>query len=116
MDSAALNRRLDFLFDDSSVFWYRGYVTSDTLGDVLGRVLERHDSDRHIVGHTPVGHIEARYGGRLLAVDLEAAGAELLLLVRNPRGSGLEAYRAYRLGAEGPPEALEARTEPGAED
>jgi hypothetical protein len=102
MDSVAADRRIDFFFGENSVFWYRGYVMADTLQAALRDVLARHDSDMHVVGHTPLDEIDDRYDGALLAVDLNSAAGQLLLLVKE--GHGL---RAFRYGSEGPPEALE---------
>jgi hypothetical protein len=106
MDSVAADRRIDFFFGENSVFWYRGYVMADTLQTTLRDVLARHDSDVHIVGHTPLDEIDERYDGALLAVDLWSAAGQLLLLVKE--GDGL---RALRYGSEGPPEALEPSSE-----
>lgn len=119
MDSLDLARRLDFFFEEGSVFWYRDYVQTDTLATLLEKVLDRHDSERHVVGHTPVARVEERYGGDLVAVDLEEAASELLLLVLGEKrgdGSGEEGGgRAFRIGLEGPPEPLDSGgTEPGA--
>lgn len=99
MDSATVQRRLDFVFDDASVFWFRDYVATDTLRKVLEDVLERHEADVHVVAHTPVPVVQARYGGRLFAVDMEDPATEMLLLVRHGNGS----YEAWRFGLEGPP-------------
>ena len=102
MDSAAVARRMALLHDDRSLLWYRGYVQSDTLAAALDEVLAHFDAELHVVGHTPVTTIAERYGGKLLAVDLEDPALEMLLLVR--AGSG--PHRAWRLGIEGPPEPL----------
>ena len=107
MDSVAADRRIDFFFGENSVFWYRGYVQADTLQAALRDVLARHDSDVHIVGHTPLDEIDDRYDGALLAVDLNSAAGQLLLLVKEDHG-----LRAFRYGSEGPPEPLD----PGPED
>ncbi len=72
----------------------------------LQDVLARHDSDVHIVGHTPLDEIEDRYDGELLTVDLNSAAGQLLL-VKEDHG-----LRALRYGSEGPPEPLD----PGPED
>lgn len=101
LDSASYTRRLRFFHGEESVFWFRGYVTSDTADALLDRVLERHDSRVHVVAHTPVETIAPRYGGRLLPVDLERPASELLFLER--LGGTL---RAYRYGLEGGPVRL----------
>jgi hypothetical protein len=106
MDSVAADRRIDFFFGENSVFWYRGYVMADTLQAALRDVLARHDSDVHIVGHTPLDEIDDRYDGALLAVDLNSAAGQLLLLVEEDHG-----LRAFRLGSEGPPEPLDQGSE-----
>lgn len=102
LDSVTLFRRIDFFFDGNSVFWYRDYVYSDTLGLVLDRVLERYDSDIHVVAHTPVDSIQQKYEGALIAVDLEAEATEMLMLVHGP-----ESYKRYRVSLSGPPRPLE---------
>lgn len=102
MDSVAAQRRLDFFFDEASVFWFRDYVATDTLGTVLDRVLERNDAEVHVVAHTPVETVQTRYGGRLIAVDMAEAATEMLLLVRGEDGS----YRPWRYGLDGPPEPV----------
>jgi len=106
MDSVAADRRIDFFFGENSVFWYRGYVEADTLQTALRDVLARHESDVHIVGHTPLDAIEDRYGGALLAVDLWSAAGQLLLLVNEDHG-----LRAFRYGSRGPPELIEPAPE-----
>jgi hypothetical protein len=107
LDSVTLFRRIDFFFDENSVFWYRGYMHTDTLytdslASVLQQVLERHDSDLHVVGHTAVDSIQTMYDGSLVAVDLKEAATEMLLLVRSP-----ESYERYRYTLSGPPQPLE---------
>jgi hypothetical protein len=101
IESAALERRLDFFFGEGSAFWYRGYVTADTLADTLARVLRRFGSRLHVVAHTPVETIQERYGGALIATHPPEAATEMLLLVRSRDG-----LRRYRYGLEGPPEPL----------
>lgn len=103
MDSVAAQRRLDFFLADNSVFWFRDYVQTDTLGTELDGVLARHDARVHVVGHTPVKPIQARHGGRLVAVDLPEPATEMLLLVREEDGS----YARWRYGVEGPPQPVE---------
>lgn len=102
LDSVTLFRRLDFFFDENSVFWYRGYMYTDTLAPVLQQVLERHDSDIHVVGHTAFDSIQTMYDGSLIAVDLKDPATEMLLLVRSP-----ESYERYRCTLSGPPQPLE---------
>ena len=99
LDSAAVDRRWEFFNNPESVFWYRDLVQRDTLGAYLGKVLKRFKSSIHIVGHTPLDHIEERYDGRLIAVDMEEAATELLLLARNDAGG----WDRLKLGLEGPP-------------
>lgn len=61
IDSAAWDRRYAMFWDDESVFWFRGYVQSDTLETTLDQVLSGFGARVHAVGHTPIEHIEARY-------------------------------------------------------
>lgn len=107
LDSAgvveALVRRHDFFFSPESILWYRGLVNSDTLDAHLDRVLERHDSRLHVVGHSVVHRIQARYGGRVIAVDVQPPATELLLLVRE---KGEDGWRRLRLPTVGEPEPV----------
>jgi hypothetical protein len=100
-DSVSLARWTDFFMGERSVFWYRGYAQSDSLGPALDSVLERFGSATHVVGHTPSPTIQLRYGGKLVAVNTTPFAAELLLLVR--RGGTFERWR-YR--TTGVPEKL----------
>lgn len=111
MDSVAAQRRLDFFFADRSVFWHRGYVRSDSLRPELEEVLYRLDADVHVVAHTPVDPIQARMGGRLIAVDLADAASQMLLLVREEDGS----LTRLRYGLEGPPVPVEVMAAPAPE-
>ncbi|MEJ2370452.1 MAG: hypothetical protein P8Y07_06360, partial [Gemmatimonadales bacterium] len=110
MDSLAADRRIDFFFGENSVVWYRGSVMADTLQAALREVLALHDSDVHVVGHTALDEIEIRYDGALLAVDLNSAAGQLLLLVLEDDG-----LRALRYGSEGPPEPLDSGPEGSSE-
>jgi hypothetical protein len=102
MDSAAIARRMAYIFDERSILWYRGYVQSDTLAPELDETLSNFEADLHVVGHTPVPSVSLRYDGRVMAVDLEDPAREMLLLTRDARG----ARRAFRMTLEGPPEPL----------
>jgi len=104
IDSAAYERRYRFLWGDESVFWFRGYVQSDTMGAALDRVLAAFGARVQVVGHTPIPAMEARYGGRLLATNTLAFATEMARL--EPSGSRPVIWR-HRL--EGPPERLEPR-------
>jgi hypothetical protein len=103
-----LFRRIDFFFDANSVFWYRGYLEADTLVHVLHQVLERHDSDIHVIGHTAFDSVGQRYDGALITVDLKDAATEMLLLVRSSAS-----YERYRYPSLGPPQPLEAAVPAG---
>jgi hypothetical protein len=56
-------------------------------------------ADVHVVGHTPVATVHARYDGRLIATNPIQFGTEGVLMVRDPRG-----YQRYRYRLSGPPE------------
>jgi hypothetical protein len=92
---------MGLLFDERGLLWFRGYVESDSLTAELEHVLDEFGAEIHIVAHTPVTSIQARYDGKLLAVDLERAAAEMLLLVWDAGGDG---YKRWRVSLEGPPE------------
>lgn len=119
MDSLDVIRRFDFFFGDSSVFWYRGYVRSDTLGAELAHALARQHAAVHVVGHTPIRTIRQSYGDSLIAVDMLDPASEMLLMVRDGSGRAEGGWRRYRIGLEGPPEPLppsgSAKGEEGAE-
>jgi len=102
MDSTALARRMSMVFDENSVFWYRGYVQSDTLEAALDAALARFGTRVHVVGHTPVPTITSRYEGKLIDVDMEDPAIELLLLTKDEQGR----YQRWRYRLEGPPEPL----------
>jgi hypothetical protein len=97
----AYARRTGIFFDPGGILWFRGYVASNALRSELNRVLDEFGADIHVVAHTPMRTIQARYGGRLLAVDLERPATGMLLLVRDPAGG---AHRRWRVGLSGPPE------------
>lgn len=101
MDSASLARREDFFWGENSIFWYRGYVHTDTAGEALQQVLRRFRSDLHVVAHTPIETMQERYDGALIATHPRLAALEMLLLVREGRGQ-----RRYRVPLTGPPEPL----------
>jgi len=102
MDSTALARRMSMVFDENSVFWYRGYVQSDTLEAALDSTLARFDARVHVVGHTPVPTITSRYEGKLIDVDMEDPAIEMLLLTKDEQGR----YQRWRYRLQGPPEPL----------
>jgi hypothetical protein len=102
LDSTAFDRRYAMFWDDESVFWFRGYVQSDTLDAALDRVLSGFGASVHAVGHTPIERIEARYGGRLLALNTIEFATEMALLDRT--GPAPVVWR-YRL--EGSPTRLD---------
>lgn len=98
-DSAAVERRDGFFFHPRSLFWYREYVQSDSVGAALDSVLHGLRADLMIVGHTATPEIQARYGGRLITAHTPRLGGQLLLLVRDHRN-----YRRYRIGDDGVPQ------------
>jgi hypothetical protein len=102
MDSTALARRTSMVFDENSVFWYRGYVQSDTLEAALDSALTRFGARVHVVGHTPVPTITSRYEGKLIDVNMEDPAIEMLLLTKDDQGR----YQRWRYRLQGPPEPL----------
>lgn len=100
-DSAAMMRRVEFLFEDPSVFWYRGYAETDSAGGTLRELLRRRDARLHVIAHTPVPTIRQAYGDSVLLVDLERPASEMLLLVRD----GAD-YRRRVYGTGGAPRRL----------
>ena len=101
VDSVTLQRRVDFIWDENSLFWHRGYILTDTLENQLAEVLRRFDAQVLVVGHTTKPTVEARYAGRVIAAHSQQYGAELVLLVRKPGG-----YERFRVGQPGPPVAF----------
>jgi Calcineurin-like phosphoesterase len=102
VDSAGLARRDDFFWGPRSVFWFRDYVQSDTLGAELDAVLTHFGAKIAVVGHTPQPTITERYGGRLIAVNTFPFINEALLLVRQRDG-----WARYRIRETGRPEPIE---------
>ncbi|WP_420635914.1 metallophosphoesterase [Candidatus Palauibacter sp.] len=109
LDSAQVYRRYEFFFAPESVLWYRDLVLTDTLGAHLDAVLDHFGADVHVVGHTPVRTIRQSYGGRLIAVDLLDAAAEMLLLARRPGGG----WNRFAVGFAGDPRPLGPAPEAG---
>lgn len=105
LDSAQVYRRYDFFFAPESVLWYRDLVFTDTLAAHLDAVLDRFDASVHVVGHSPVRAIRQSYGGRLIAVDLLDAAAEMLFLARRPDGG----WDRFTIGLDGTPRPLGSR-------
>lgn len=104
LDEEAFNRRVDFFWADESLFWYRDYAQSDTLGGELEAVLEAFDAQVHIVGHTPIAHIQEAYDGRFIMVNTVPFAAEVLRRTRTPDG-----FENVRIPMEGEPEPLVLR-------
>ncbi len=96
MDSASYARRAHFFQSENSVFWFRGYVTSDTTGTMLDNVLRRFGATVHVVGHTPTQMVHQRYGGKLIAAHPRTPAIEMVLLVRNGRN-----YDRFRIDQSG---------------
>ena len=103
MDPAAVARRTGIFFDETGILWFRGYVESDTLRSALDGVLDEFGAEIHVVAHTPVSTIGARYDGKLLVVDLERPATEMLLL---EWGAGGGRYQRWRVSLDGPPESF----------
>jgi hypothetical protein len=101
VDSVTYQRRFDFLWDENSLFWHRGYILTDTLGTQLAEVLRHFAADVLVLGHTPTPTVQARYDGRVIAAHSQKFGAELVLLVRKAKG-----YERFRVGQPGPPVAF----------
>ncbi len=102
MDSVEFERRWQFIWGERSVFWFRGYAQSDSLGAQLDSILDHFDAGVHVIGHTPMRTITQTYGGHLIDVNTVPFAAEALLLVR--RG---DVWDRYRIKDEGPPEPLD---------
>lgn len=106
VDSVTLARFEDFFFGERSIFWYRGYARSDSLGTELDHVLQRFGADTHLIGHTAQPQIHYKYGGKLIAVHPKQPGTEMLLLAREKKG-----YRAERITLDGTHQVL-SRSDP----
>jgi hypothetical protein len=101
LDSASYHRRYDFFWDERSIFWYRGYVHSDSSVAELTTVLQRFGAALHVVGHTPIPGVQSRYDGRLIDVNTLPFVTEALLLVRRGRD-----WDRFRIRESGAPERL----------
>ena len=89
-DSAAYDagewmKRKRFFYSDMSPYWYRSYVTTDTLEEQLDYMLKKYSSKLHVVGHTSLDTIRQRYNGKLITTDLREKATELLFLLRDGR-------------------------------
>ena len=102
VDSAYYAEWNNFFWGERSVFWYRGYVESDTTGEELSRVLASFKADAMVIGHTPTPTIHTRFGGKLILAHPRQAGTEMLLVV----GQGKE-RELQRIVATGPPQSIE---------
>jgi hypothetical protein len=98
-DSLRLQGRDDFFWHPRSLFWFRDYVESDSIGAQLDSVLHHFRAEVMVVGHTARPTIEVRYDGRLIAAHTPRYGADLLLLVRE-RGR----YHRFRIDEKGTPQ------------
>ena len=96
IDSAGYARRSEFFFGPNSVFWYRGYVQSDSLSSQLDKVLEKFDATVHVVAHTPTQMVHQKYGGKLVIAHPRTPAIEMVLLARQPKG-----YQRLRIVASG---------------
>jgi hypothetical protein len=105
IDSAAYARRVAFFQDPNSVFWFRGYVQSDTLAPMLDAVLKRYGAVVHVVGHTPTTAVHQKYHEQLIAAHPRTPGIELVLLVKDGRN-----YRRFRIDQSGAVMPLPAKS------
>jgi hypothetical protein len=96
MDSAAFATRQAFLLGPNSVFWYRAYVQTDSMGAALEAVLKRFDATVHVVGHTPTAMVHQKYGGKLVVSHPRTFASEMVLLVKDGKD-----YRRFRIEANG---------------
>jgi predicted phosphodiesterase len=103
IDSAAYDRRWRFFSDPRSLFWYRGYVQSDTTEAELDAVLEAYGARIMVVGHTPGPAIRERFAGKLIAVNTLPFANEVLLIVRH----GDDDWERFRIGESGAPIPLD---------
>jgi hypothetical protein len=97
MDSATYARRSNFFMGENSVFWYRGYVTSETTGPMLDSVLRQFGATIHVVAHTPTQMVHQRLGGKLIAAHPARPAIEMVLLVKN--GRNWDRFRIDQSGA-----------------
>ena len=86
VDSLTFARFEDFFWGERSVFWYRGYAQSDTLGGELDQLLRHVKADVQLIGHTAQARIHQKYNGKLILVHPREPGTEILLLTRGPSG------------------------------
>jgi hypothetical protein len=94
MDPPAVARRTRILFGDTGILWFRGYVESDTLASALNDVLEEFGAEIHVVAHTLLSTITARYDGKLLTVDIERPATKVAPRVGR-RGRSLPAMEGH---------------------
>jgi len=62
---------LELLYSDSGPLWYRGYFRKEDLQtSAVGSVLAQFGVKRAVVGHTTVGSVQTRHGGRVVGIDV----------------------------------------------
>ncbi len=74
-----------FFYSQQGPYWFRGYVLTDTLGNILNDMLKKYRSDIHVVAHTTVPTIRTGYDGKLIATDLDDAATEVLLMIQEKK-------------------------------
>ncbi|MFD1314989.1 metallophosphoesterase [Namhaeicola litoreus] len=74
-----------FFYNQQGPYWFRGYVLSDTLGNLLDAMLKKYRSDIHVVAHTTVPTMRTEYEGKLIATDLDDAATEVLLMIQEKK-------------------------------
>lgn len=102
VDSSKFYNRLAFFYADDSIFWHRGYVSSNTLKDDLKKVLKAFKAKVQVIAHTPVQSIRTFYDGKVIAVDLNKPATEMLLLVRD----GKNKFKRFKVTLEGAVEPI----------
>ena len=95
-DSDEWSQMRYFFYNSEGPYWFRGYVTSDTLKTQLKTMLNKYKSKIHVVAHTTQETITERYDGKLLTTDLNDAATQLLFLIRDKNK-----YKRYKIDSEG---------------
>jgi hypothetical protein len=103
VDSLQFYRRLAFFYGRNSLFWYRGYVQTDTLDQSLQKILDKFKCELVVIAHTPVPTIRELYDGRIVAVDMIKPATEMLLLVRPHKNK----YKRFIVRSNGLIEAIQ---------
>jgi len=82
------NNTLQFLYGSKGPFWYRGLARKELDSKQLTSILNRFNSKKIIIGHTPVNKVTSSFNGRVINTDIrhgteKFSGETFGLLIEN---------------------------------